>query len=198
MESSKISKIKNGKKYYPKSIKFYFAVIILMVFVLIFACGPIIFIVNWNEMQNVFGWLGLISSIALSIFFLYKLFCIMKKGIVLFDDKIYVQEDRGNKDTKLQYKIEIEFCQIEKIDMTTTSNNSLNHYMRFVITPMPYIVLHLADNREKRINVYYYSNKQTIEIIDYIIAKKKLTNPSFINKSGIELTSTLKKKSSFT
>ena len=117
---------------------------------------------------------------------------------VLFDDKIYVQEDRGNKDTKLQYKIEIEFCQIEKIDMTTTSNNSLNHYMRFVITPMPYIVLHLADNREKRINVYYYSNKQTIEIIDYIIAKKKLTNPSFINKSGIELTSTLKKKSSFT
>ncbi len=45
-----------------------------------------------------------------------------------------------------------------------------------------------------RINVYYYSRKQVISIIDFIISKKKLIDPAFTNPSGYELVSELKNK----
>ena len=118
---------------------------------------------------------------------------IIRRSIIVFENKVNVQEDIGSKDIKLQYKVEIEFKQIDKISLVISSNNSLNQYMRFVITPMPYIVLHLVNGKEKMVNVYYYSKKQTVELIDYIIVKKKLVNRDFSNKSGKELMDNLKK-----
>ncbi len=64
--------------------------------------------------------------------------------------------------------------------------------MRFVITPMSNIVMHLNDGKEARINVYYYSKRQTIVIIDYIINRKKIIDPTFSNKSGQELVDDLR------
>ena len=102
------------------------------------------------------------------------------------------KKDIGGKDTKLQYALDVKFDDIQSIGITVDSNNSRNQYMRFVITPMPNVILYLKNGKAARINVYYYSKKQTIEIIDYIIGKKKLTDATFENKSGQELIDGLK------
>lgn len=149
--------------------------------------------INFRSMQNAMGWLSFIFSILGILYFFYKAMHIIRRSIIVFENKVNVQEDIGSKDIKLQYKVEIEFKQIDKISLVISSNNSLNQYMRFVITPMPYIVLHLVNGKEKMVNVYYYSKKQTVELIDYIIVKKKLVNRDFSNKSGKELMDNLKK-----
>lgn len=151
------------------------------------------FIINLSSMQHVIGWLSFVCSIIGIVYCSYTLLHILKRKVVLFEDGISVSEDIGSKDTKLQYKIDVKFDQIEYIDMLISSNNSLNQYMRFVITPMPYIVLHLKDGKEKWINVYYYSKKQTIEIIDYIIERKKVEDVVFTHKTGEELVNELSK-----
>lgn len=181
------------KKIYPKSIMLYFsiALIVIIFAVLFYIFGN--FIINWSSMQHTIGWLSFVCSIIGIVYFSYKLLHIIKRKILLFENSISVSEDIGSKDTKLQYKIDVKFDQIEYIDMQISYNNSLNQYMRFVITPMPYIVLHLKDEKDKRINVYYYSKKQTIEIIDYIIEKKKVEDVVLNHKTGKELVNELSK-----
>jgi hypothetical protein len=144
-------------------------------------------------MQNAMGWLSFVCSIIGLIYFSYILMHILKRKIILCSDRIFVQEDAGSKDIKLQYKVEVLLDQIERIDMLISSNNSLNQHMRFVITPMPYIVLNIKNGKEKWINAFYYTKKQTIEIIDCIIKKKKIEDTAFTNKAGQELVNELAK-----
>lgn len=151
----------------------------------------------FNQYRGILEWVGLLIAMLPMAYFIYLTYRLLNRQIKIFNDKIWVKEDIGSRDVKLQqlqYQIDVLFDNISEIKMTITSNNSKNQYMRYVITPMPYIVLCLNNGKEVGINVYYYSKKQTIEIIDLIIEKKKLTNPDFINKSGLELVNELKKR----
>lgn len=179
------------KKHLPKSVMFYISLSILTIIFIVLFYSICIFMVVKN-FNNIIYWLGFLASIIGIIYFFHKALCLIKRSIVVFENKIQVQEDIGGKDTKLQYALDIKFDDIQSIDITADSNNSHNQYMRFVITPMPYVILNLKNGKSARINVYYYSKKQTIEIIDYIISKKKLIDAKFENKSGQELIEGLK------
>ncbi len=182
------------KKYSPKSVMFYVSLIILVLILIVLLYVFASFFIYFDSAQNFIGWSSFISSIIGIIYFSYKLLHVFRRKIVLFENGIYVQEDIGGKGIKLQYALDIKYNDIQSIKITVDSNNSLNQYMRFVITPMPNIVLCLNSEKKARINVYYYSKKQTIEIIDQIIDKKKLINPIFVHKSGQELIDEMKKR----
>lgn len=164
------------------------AIFILLFYIIVY------FLVNFSSMQNFIGWLAFISSIVGVIYFSYSAWQAIRKRIVLFENKIYVQGDFGDEKTKLQYEIDIEYINIQNISLVVDSKNSLNKDVVFVITPMINSVLHLSDGEEARINLYYYSKKQKIEIINYIIERIKIIDPIFTNRSGQELLEELKKR----
>lgn len=174
------------KKHLPKSVMFYISLSILIIIFIVLFYSISIFIVE-KSFNNIIYWLGFLASISGIIYFFYKALHLIKRSIVVFENKIQVQEDIGGRDIKLQYALDVKFSDIQSISITVDSNNSRNQYIRFVITPMPNVILHLKNGKSARINVYYYSKKQTIEIIDYIIGKKKLIDATFENKSGQEL-----------
>lgn len=180
------------KKYSAKSIMLYLYLSILIIILIVLVYIFVSFFINFHNAQNFIGWLSFIASSSGIIYFFYKVAHVIKRSIVVYDNKIQVQEDIGGKDIKLQYALDVKFDDIQSIGITVDSNNSRNQYMRFVITPMPNVILHLKNGKSARINVYYYSKKQTIEIIDYIIGKKKLIDATFENKSGQELIDGLK------
>lgn len=179
------------KKHLPKSVMFYISLSILIIIFIVLFYSISIFIVEKN-FNNIIYWLGFLALIIGIIYFFYKALHLIKRSIVVFENKIQVQEDIGGRDIKLQYALDVKFSDIQSISITVDSSNSRNQYMRFVITPMPNVILHLKNGKSARINVYYYSKKQTIEIIDYIIGKKKLIDATFENKSGQELIDGLK------
>lgn len=180
------------RKIYPKSIMLYFSIAFIAILLSILFFVMVFFIINLISSQDVMMWFSLASSIIGVIYLSYKLIHVMKRKILLYEDSIFISEDIGNKVIKLQYKTDVKFDQIEYIDMLISSNNSLNQSMRFVITPMPYIVLHLKNGKEEWMNMYYYSKKQTIEIINYIIEKKKKQVVDFTHKNGQELLNDLR------
>lgn len=180
------------RKIYPKSIMLYFSIAFIAILLSILFFVMVFFIINLISSQDVMMWFSLASSIIGVIYLSYKLIHVMKRKILLNEDSICISEDIGSKDTKLQYKTDVKFDQIEYIDMLISSNNSLNQSMRFVITPMPYIVFHLKNGKEEWMNMYYYSKKQTIEIIDYVIEKKKMQDVDFTHKNGQELLNDLR------
>ncbi len=67
----------------------------------------------------------------------YTFLRFIRRKIILYEDKIFVSEDMGGKDVKLQYEVNLSFKQIEKIFLEISTKNSLNKNMRWVITPMP-------------------------------------------------------------
>ena len=178
------------KKYYPRLIIFY---LFLVIPFLIVTCG--IYTIFWffnNHYGGFLKWVGLSIVVLTMIYFIYLAYRILNREIRIYDDKLWVKEDKGGKGIKLQYGLDVKFNDIQSIGITVNSNNSLNQYMRYVITPMPNIVSYLNNGKEARINVYYYSKKQTIEIINQIIERMKIINPTFTNKSGQELIEGLK------
>lgn len=173
------------KQYNPKSMIMYISIFVFMSFIVGGVYSIIWFLGNINN--SLLEWIGLIIVVLTILYFSYLIYRFINRKIVLFENKIYTTQDIGNRDVKLQYELEVMFNQIEKITLSLSTKNSLNQNLRFVITPMPYIVLQLASGHSRLINVHYYSKKQTIEIIDFIIKKKQATDPNFINESGTDL-----------
>lgn len=177
----------NMIKFKPKSGVFVLFVFCLSLFGLIALIVFINFIVISKFMGSPIEWVYFIFSVIATIYISYLILRVSKRKIILYENRIFVSEDIGNKDVKLQFELEIFFSDIQEILIKVDTRNSLNKSMRYVHTPMPYIVLFLSNGFEKRVNVYYYSKNQVIEVIDYIIEKKKILSSSFDNKSGQEL-----------
>lgn len=182
----------NVRKYYPKSIIFYLFMFFLIIFLSLATYVFMSFILNSIKASDVKNWIAFVSSCFAVVYIGYVMLRVGKRIIIIRENSIVVSNDIGGKDIKLQYGFDIRFNDIQSIGITVDSNNSLNQHMRFVITPMPNIVLYLNNGKEARINVYYYSKKQAIEIINHIIEEKKLINPTFTNKSGQQLIEGLK------
>ena len=180
------------KKYYPKSIMFYISLIFIIIVFIILLFSLYVLINNAENFKNIRYLTAFVALIIGIIYYIYKLLHLIIRSIDIYDDRVYVREDIGSKDIKLQYDTNILFNDIDEITMMISSNNSKNQYMRFVITPMPYIIFHLKNGKKARINVYYYSKKQIINILDYIIGKVQVNNPEFQNITGIELIRELK------
>ncbi len=149
-----------------------------------------------RDSKTILDWIGLGVAIYFIAFLVYTFLRFIRRKIVLYEDRIFVLEDMGGKEVKIQYEVDLSFAEIENVYLEISNKNSLNKNMRWVITPMLYIVFDLNDGTKARINVYFYSKKQVISIIDYIIEKKKQIDPIFSNPTGYELISELSKQKS--
>ena len=66
--------------------------------------------------------------------------------------------------------------------------------MFWVFVDMPYIVFHCEDGKEKAINLYYFTRRQRIKIIDEVIARVKKEGRELNVSSAKELIQSYKAK----
>lgn len=128
-------------------------------------------------------WMSIVL-IALSPFFILYFGCLfiafVSKKITIDDESITVKKDKFGKIVRvLQHQVNVNFGDITNVFLSVGLNDSHNKPAVDLATPMPYIVL---ESKEKKhaVNVYYYSKKQIIDILNEIIqrakAKGNLTN----------------------
>lgn len=175
-----------NKVYFQKSIIFYFLIMLLLIFITSSIIAFIFVVKNLNEFYN---WLELAVICFVLVFLLYTLFRFTRNRIILGTNEVFVPEHWGNKNSKIQFETYIKYEEIKNIYLISSSNNSLNKNSKFIITPMPYIIFDCRDGSQKAINVYYYSKKQVINLIDNIIERAKSLNNDLNIKSGAEILS---------
>jgi hypothetical protein len=100
-----------------------------------------------------------------------------------------VPENLGSKDHKIQYETHISYAEIKNIFIISSDKNSLNKTSRWVFTPMPYIVFECENDKQKAVNVFYYSKKQVVRIIDEAVSRAKYTKNNANIKTGTAILS---------
>lgn len=170
----------------------------LALFLAIMAACVYVIINFFTKMMNnatALEWGYLIAATGGFIFMTYTFVRMARNRIVLNETEVYVPENWGNKDNKIQYETHIAYTDIRNIFLIISDRNSLNKKARWIITPMPYIIFECADNKQQAINVYYYSKKQIIKIIDNILLRTKNAGNELSIETGMQLLKNLKTKS---
>lgn len=168
----------------------------LILFILLLICGIMfagaIFVIvssllNINKANNIFFWLLFLVIVFVAVYLGYTIIRLARNRIIFTEEKLYVPENWGGKDVKFQYKVIVDFTEIKEVFITESCNNSLNKAMPLQVLPMPYIVIECKNGKQKAINVFYYSKKQTIKIIETIIEYSKLNNNIFNLKTAEQI-----------
>lgn len=168
----------------------------LILFMLLLVCGIMFagaifvivsFLLNINKTNNISFWLLFLVIVFVAAYFGYTIIRLARNRIIFTEEKLYVPENWGGKDVKFQYKVIVDFTEIKEVFITESCNNSLNKAMPLQVLPMPYIVIECKNGKQKAINVFYYSKKQTIKIIETIIEYSKLNNNIFTLKTAEQI-----------
>lgn len=143
--------------------------------------------------NNLYGYLCSISSIIVFLGSLIYFLSFIKKRITITEKEIIVSEDIADKRNiflrKIQYNTSVSFDEIEKIYICSTNKDSRGQHVKFIFVFMPYIVFECKDRQKKMINVYYFSKKQVIYIIDEVKRRALLVGNDFQIETGEELIS---------
>lgn len=128
----------------------------------------------------------IISIILLTLYFtatllILKLFIRFEhNNIHLTNDKIYMNDDWNNKKNKIQYYAEVNFVDIESVDIIWTKRNSKGKLIRsrFVSALVEKPYLSIKNKKHETINffVMYISKKDVIKIINEIRYRMKNVN----------------------
>ncbi len=121
--------------------------------------------------KRVFEYVILVACILVAPYVIYTIIRFARNRIIFQKEQIFVPESWGGKDIKMQYEIKINYSEINNIYIISSTNNSLNKPLKFVTLPMPYIVFECNNSEQKAINVFYYSKKSIIKIIDEAIKR---------------------------
>ena len=140
---------------------------------------------NWGFLE----WVGFFAAIGGFLFMLYTVFRMGKNRIILEHSEIFVPEHWGSKNSKIQYETHISYQEIKSISIVSSNKNSLNKNARWVFMPMPYIVFGCIDDRQKAVNVFYFSKKQVVRIINDVLERTKQLGNEIQSKSGEEILS---------
>lgn len=168
----------------------------LILFILLLVCGIMFagaifvivsFLLNINKANNISFWLLFLVIVFVAVYLGYTIIRLARNRIIFTEEKLYVPENWGGKDVKFQYKVIVDFTEIKEVFITESCNNSLNKAMSLQVLPMPYIVIECKNGKQKAINVFYYSKKQTIKIIETIIEYSKLNNNIFTLKTAEQI-----------
>lgn len=177
----------------PKSPVFCCFIVIIMVMLFVCIGGNI-------AGFSVYGvsWLPIVVLI-ITLFLLVYLICLfislMSKKVIIDDEFIYVAQDRFEKILlSIQHETKIYYNDLSNIFLTFSSNDSRNKAVFGLFTPMMYIVLESKDNKSHAINVYYYTKKQIIEILNEIIHRSQLHGNLIAQESGEKIYDEFKEK----
>lgn len=173
------------KVFFQKSVILYFALLLFLA--IMGLCIYVAVTLISQGIDTLIKWIYLISAIGGFIFIAYLFIRFARNRIVLKYNEIYIPEHWGNNKQKIQFETHVKYTEISNIYLIEGSNNSLNKESKFIFTPMPYIIFECEDGIKKAVNVFYYSKKQVIKIIDEVINRAKLLNNNRLLKSGNEI-----------
>ena len=140
-----------------------------------------------NIWDNIFVLLCCFVGIALMGFELIRSF---RQVIILKEESIYVPDEWGISDEKVQYKVELAYADIAYMYLRETTNDSHNKPMKryFPVTlPKTYLVLCDYNGKEHAVNIVFYTKSVRIKIIDEIIYRMKMYGNESCTKSGKEI-----------
>ena len=109
------------------------------------------------------------------------------KKIVLNTDTIYVKKDRRGGFRVLQNEINLKYSEINDIKLIVTATDTNGQEQFGLVTPMPSIYFECNNDKYKMINVYDYSKKQRIEIMNEIIKRVQALGKLLECPNGEEL-----------
>lgn len=95
---------------------------------------------------------------------------------------------------RLQYAVKVEYKDIQGLSYMMSRKDSLGNEIDWIFVNMPYLVLHCGDNEKKAINLYYFSKKQKIKIINEVITRVKQEGGELNVSSAKELIQNYKVK----
>lgn len=187
------------KVYKPKSAILIFSYIFSSTLVsLMLVSLVIVFIYFMNDI----GWvIILLSSVSFGLYMgISGIIALSCKKIVLDVDAIRVEKDKRGGFRVLQHEINLPYADINSIEIVVSATDTNGEGQLGLFTPMPSIYME-SDNAYKMINVYFYSKKQIIEMLDEIIKRAQavgkllncLTGEEII-KQAIDKYSLIKKK----
>ena len=183
---------KNIKKFYCRSPVLIFLYLILIAFFafnvtcILFATGLIASDDSWEI------WGKCIVFVTAPAFMYASVMAILHwaiKKVVFTENSISINKDLKviGVVNRLQYAVEAKFSEINRLSYMESRKDSLGHEMDQVFVDMPYLVLHCDDNTKKAINLYYFSRRQRIQIIDEVIARVQKEGRELNVKSAQEL-----------
>lgn len=172
--------------FFQKSIILSLVLSLLLIIVACAITGIVLVLQNIKN-ASIFDWVNLLCCILVAVIFGYKFIAMVKNRIILEEDKIFVPAYWGGRDVKLQYETEIKYSEIINIFIISSFKNSINKSLKWVTLPMPYIVFDCQGDTQKAINVFYYSKKQIIKIIDRTKERAMFVGNKVNIKSGQEI-----------
>ncbi len=141
--------------------------------------------------NTLFGYFASICSIVMFFGALKTFLSFIKSRLIIDDKQISAPDDigdeRGTGLRKIQHKTTIYFDEIEDIYICAGTFDSRGKHIEGVFNAMPYLVFVCKNNKEKMINIYYFSKKQVIYIINEIIRRAAILGNCFQCDSGEEM-----------
>lgn len=134
-------------------------------------------------------------ALLIALFFIVYCGCMLvssiSKKIIIEEKYIYVGKD-GFGLRVIQYEEKVEYADISDIYLTISSSDSRGKSNFGLVTPMPYLVLESSGGDTHAINVFYYTKKQVIGMIDEIIQRAKFQGNTVECESGQKVFDELK------
>lgn len=148
------------KSFYRSSIKF----LIPLILATIILIGGILLVCFFDDCK---WWHYVIFVMAIILWLWYTMEHFRYK-IVLYDNYIYVNNDRIFEIFRTQYSTTIEYNQIKNISIKYERNDSNSTPLVGRSPIRKYLVFTLKNNETKRIFIEYYSGKQILSIVQII------------------------------
>lgn len=120
----------------------------------------------------------------------FELIRMIRQVIILEEKSLYVPNEWGMSDEKVQYEVKLQYRDIVNMYLRETTNDSHNKPMKryaYVTLPKTYLVLCDAKGKEFAVNIVFYTKKCRIKIIDSIIYRMELQGNKSCNKTGKEI-----------
>lgn len=156
----------------PKSPLLFCFIILILIMLSVCIAGNIVGFLEYG--LNWLPFILLLTTLFLMTYLCCLLISFISKKIIINDKFISVKKDRFSKILMaIQQEVEIDFHYLSNVYLTISSNDSHNRSRFGLFTPMLYIALESVDGRTDAINVFYYTKKQIIEVLNDIIQRAK-------------------------
>ena len=175
----------NKKVYVQNSIILYCCLLLFLTIMSL--CVYAVVTLVTQGINSFLKWIYLFFAIVVFLFMTYTFIRFARNRIILNQNEIYVPKNWGNKKQIIQFETHIKYEEISDIYLVMSTNNSLNKESKCLFTPMPYIVFECDNGIQKAINVYFYSKKQVVNIIDETIKRAKAVNNNRLLKGGNQI-----------
>lgn len=154
------------KTYYPMApARILLFVALIFLWILFCPACIILMVKDENSLyEYIICSIGLIISIGIDLDLYFEL----RKRIIFYEKEIAVEKDRKIFTNCLQHKVVIPYTEIINLEIMISNRDSKGRSIQGVFTPMPYLVFVCKGGKKRNINLYNYSKKQKVDIVNEV------------------------------